>query len=56
MNLAIGVSDADIIHIDKSYLTDASPRQRFRRPTSYTTNANHADVRIVQALQAVSAV
>jgi hypothetical protein len=44
MDLAIAISDTDIIHIDQGYLTDARTRQRLRRPGANTTNSDHTDM------------
>ena len=51
MDLAVGIGDADIVHIDKGDRPDAGSRQRFRRPGADPADPDHADVGIGKTLQ-----
>ncbi len=51
VDLAVGIGNADIVHIDKGDRPDAGPRQRFRRPRADPADPDHADVGVGKTLQ-----
>ncbi|MNC83292.1 hypothetical protein D3C75_1371640 [compost metagenome] len=48
MDLAIGVGDADIIHVDQGDLVDAGTGQRLRRPGANPAYPHHADLGLAE--------
>ncbi|MNH23980.1 hypothetical protein D3C79_838930 [compost metagenome] len=51
VDLAIGVGDADIIHVDQGDLVDAGTGQRLRRPGADPAYPHHADFRLVEGTE-----
>ena len=56
MNLAVGIGNADIVHINQGNRADAGTRQRFGGPGTHPADTHHAHLRIVQTLQTGHAV
>ena len=56
VDLAVGIGNADIIHVDQSDGADAGARQRLSRPGTHAADADHADVRLREHRQRLLAV
>ena len=53
LNLAIGVGDADIIHVDQGDLVDTGAGQRLCRPGTDATDPHHTDLGLAKGTQGV---
>ncbi|MNE51700.1 hypothetical protein D3C80_1463390 [compost metagenome] len=51
MDLAIGVGDTDVVHVDQGDLVDAGPSQRLGRPGTDATDPDHTDFRLAEGAQ-----
>src|SRR5690554_298669 len=56
MQLAVGVGDTDVVHIDQGNRANAAASQGFRRPGAHAAEADNGDVGTAESVQGFAAI